>query len=162
MPLSATLTMDNCYKLDENGNVDVQVCQNGKGQKVYFLANQNLPAELTFIGSQKASVINKFPPNKLLVFSFPLANGSFEELDSRSLFAYNPNNRLVMFQNGSMCESAFANLIIILEEKGNLEPSACTDSQVFRIIIRATSAPKFKKSNTTKLSSYSRICYRCN
>jgi hypothetical protein len=131
------------YKLDENGNVDVQVCQNGKGQKVYFLANQCIPPELTFIGPQKASISNKFPPDKLFVFSFPLANGSFQEFDWHSLCTYNPNNRLLTFENGSICESAFANLIIVAEEKGNLELSAYTDSQVFRIIIRATSVSKF-------------------
>ena len=107
------------YKLDENGNVDIQVCEYGKGQKVYFLANQYIPPEMTPIGL-KASIINNFPPDKLFVFSFPLANGSFQEFDSCSLVDYDPENRQLIFENGDKCETAFANLIMVAEEKGNL------------------------------------------
>ena len=114
--------MDNSYKLDENGTVDVQIFQNGNGQKVYFLSNENLPPEYTFVKSQKASIVRRTrPQNKLFVFSFPLANGSFEEFDWCSLCSFNSRNKQLMFQNGGVCELAFDNLIIVVEEKGNLE-----------------------------------------
>ena len=116
--------MDDSYKIDENGTVDVQVFQNCNGQKIYFLENQNLPPEFSFIGSQKASIIDEPPPDKLFVFSFPLANGSFEEFDWCSLCFYNPSNKQLMLQNGGICELAFANLILVVEEKGNLKISA--------------------------------------
>ena len=117
------------YKLDENGTVDVHVFQNGNGQKVYFLAKQNLPPEYTFVKSQKASIVRRSrPQNKLFVFSFPLVNETFKEFDWSSLYAYNSSNKQLMFENGDICELAFENLIIVIEEKGNLEILAYMES----------------------------------
>ena len=125
-PRSATMVF---YKLDENGTVDVHVFQNGNGQKVYFLAKQNLPPEYTFVKSQKASIVRRSrPQNKLFVFSFPLVNETFEEFDWSSLYAYNSSNKQLMFENGDICELAFENLIIVIEEKGNLEILAYMES----------------------------------
>ena len=114
---------DPIYELDQNGTMELKVCKNSYGQKIYVTSIQNLPEDFEICETVKTSKCKK-NMLQLQVFHLPLRSPDspnrleFLELDLH-LFQSSRNGQ-INFNNANSKPLICDNLAIVAENKCNI------------------------------------------